>query len=99
MGKLLLIVLAVIVAFMVISLVISALHFLFFVALVVLIVLGALRLTSGMAAALAPVTCAGAGVRRCAGRQHQVVPGHREPGSSSRDQGNTPVPRCPGPEV
>ena len=39
--------LAVIVAFMVISLVISALHFLFFVALVVLIVLGALRLTSG----------------------------------------------------
>jgi hypothetical protein len=48
MGKLLLIVLAVIVAFMVISLVISALHFLFFVALVVLIGLGALRLTSGM---------------------------------------------------
>jgi hypothetical protein len=48
MGKLLLIVLAVIVAFMVISLVISALHFVFWVALVVLIVLGALRLTSGM---------------------------------------------------
>ena len=47
MGKLLLIVLAVIVAFMVISLVISALHFLFFVGLVVLIVLGALRLTGG----------------------------------------------------
>ena len=48
MGKLLLIVLAVIVAFMVISLVISALHFLFFVGLVVLIVFGALRLTGGM---------------------------------------------------
>ena len=47
MGKLLLIVLAVIVAFMVISLVISALHFLFFVGLVVLLVLGALCLTSG----------------------------------------------------
>ena len=47
MGKLLLIVLAVIVAFMVISLVISALHFLFWVALVVLIVLGALRLSGG----------------------------------------------------
>lgn len=47
MGKLLLIVLAVIVAFMVISLVISALHFLFWVGLVVLIVFAALRLTAG----------------------------------------------------
>jgi len=46
MGKLLLIVLAAFVAFMVISLVISALHFLFWVAVVVLLVFGALRLTS-----------------------------------------------------
>jgi hypothetical protein len=48
MGKLLLILLAAFAVFMLISLVISALHFLFWVALVVVVVLGALRLTSGM---------------------------------------------------
>jgi hypothetical protein len=48
MGKLLLILLAAFAVFMLISLVISALHFLFWVALVVVLVLGALRLTSAM---------------------------------------------------
>jgi Flp pilus assembly protein TadB len=48
MGRLLLILLAAFAVFMLISLVISALHFLFWVALVVVIVLGALRLSSGM---------------------------------------------------
>lgn len=48
MGKLLLVLVAVFAAFLVISLVISALHFLFVVALVALVVVGALRLTGGM---------------------------------------------------
>ena len=46
MGRLILILLAILVAFMVISLVISALHFLFWVALVALVVVGVMRLTS-----------------------------------------------------
>ena len=46
MGKLLLILLAAFAVFMLISLVISALHFLFWIGLVVLVVFGALRLTS-----------------------------------------------------
>lgn len=48
MGKLLLILLAVFAAFLVVSLVISALHFLFVVALVALVVVGALRLTGSV---------------------------------------------------
>jgi hypothetical protein len=48
MGKLLLILLAAFAVFMLISLVISALHFLFWIALVVLVVFGALRLTSAL---------------------------------------------------
>jgi Flp pilus assembly protein TadB len=48
MGKLLLVLLAVFAAFLVVSLVISALHFLFVVALVTLVVVGALRLTSSV---------------------------------------------------
>jgi hypothetical protein len=48
MGKILLILLAAFAVFMLISLVISTLHFLFWVALVVVLVLGALRLTSAM---------------------------------------------------
>ena len=47
MGKLLLIALAVIAAFMVLSVVISALHFIFWVAVVALIVVVGLRLTGG----------------------------------------------------
>ena len=47
MGKLLLVVLAVIAAFMILSIVISALHFIFWVAVVALIVVVGLRLTSG----------------------------------------------------
>jgi predicted membrane protein len=47
MGKLFLIVLAVIAAFMVLSAVISALHFIFWVAVVALIVVVGLRLTGG----------------------------------------------------
>jgi uncharacterized membrane protein len=47
MGKLLLIVLAAIVAFMLLSVVISALHFIFWVAVVALIVVVGLRLTGG----------------------------------------------------
>jgi len=47
MGKLLLIVLAAIAAFMVLSVVISALHFIFWVAVVALIVVVGLRLTGG----------------------------------------------------
>jgi hypothetical protein len=46
MGRLILILLAILVAFMVISLVISALHFLFWVALAALVVVGVMRLTS-----------------------------------------------------
>jgi hypothetical protein len=47
MGRLLLLVLAVIAGFMVLSIVISALHFIFWVAVVALIVVGALRLSGG----------------------------------------------------
>ena len=47
MGKLLLIVLAAIVAFMLLGVVISALHFIFWVAVVALIVVVGLRLTGG----------------------------------------------------
>ncbi len=47
MGKLLLVVLAVIAAFMVLSIVISALHFIFWVAVVALIVVVGMRLTGG----------------------------------------------------
>jgi predicted membrane protein len=45
MGKLLLIVLAVIAAFMLLGIVISALHFIFWVAVIALIVFAGLRLT------------------------------------------------------
>lgn len=48
MGKLILIVLAALVVFMLVSLVISALHFLFWVALIAVLCVGALRLSSGM---------------------------------------------------
>jgi len=48
MGKLLLILLAAFAVFMLVSVVISALHFLFWIALVVVVVLGALRLTSAL---------------------------------------------------
>jgi len=48
MGKLLLILLVAFAVFMLISLVVSALHFLFWIALVVLVVFGALRLTSAL---------------------------------------------------
>lgn len=44
MGRLILILLAALVVFMLISAVISALHFLFWIAVVVLLVLGAVRL-------------------------------------------------------
>jgi hypothetical protein len=47
MGKLLLIVLAAIAAFMVLSIVVSALHFVFWVAVVALIVVVGMRLTGG----------------------------------------------------
>ncbi|HEY2307409.1 MAG TPA: hypothetical protein VGI05_16155 [Streptosporangiaceae bacterium] len=47
MGRLLLIVLAGIAAFMVLSIVVSALHFIFWVAVVALIVVVGLRLTGG----------------------------------------------------
>jgi hypothetical protein len=48
MGKFILFLLAAFVVFMIVSAVISALHFLFWVALVVVVILGALRLTSGV---------------------------------------------------
>ena len=48
MGKLILFLLAAIVLFMIVSAVISALHFLFWVAVVALVIVGALRLSSGM---------------------------------------------------
>jgi membrane protein implicated in regulation of membrane protease activity len=47
MGRLLLIILAAIAVFMIVSLVISALHFVFWIAVVALIVVAALRLTAG----------------------------------------------------
>ena len=46
MGKLILFLLAAIVLFMIVSAVISALHFLFWVALAALVVVGVMRLTS-----------------------------------------------------
>jgi hypothetical protein len=48
MGKILLFLLGVFAVIMLISIVISALHFLFIVALIAVIVVGALRLTGGM---------------------------------------------------
>jgi hypothetical protein len=48
MGRLILIILGVLVAFMAISLVISALHFLFWIAIVALVVLGVVRLGGAM---------------------------------------------------
>jgi Flp pilus assembly protein TadB len=48
MGKLILIVLAALVLFMIVSAVISALHFLFWIAVVAVLIVGALRLTSGV---------------------------------------------------
>jgi uncharacterized membrane protein YccC len=48
MGRLILILLAVLAVFIVISLVISALHFLFWFAVVALVVFGAFRLGSSM---------------------------------------------------
>ena len=63
MGKLLLIVLAAIVAFMLLGFVISALHFIFWVAVVALIVVVGLRLTGG-----ARRLCRRAGVG--GGREH-----------------------------
>ena len=48
MGKLILFLLAAIVLFMIVSAVIYALHFLFWVAVVALVIVGALRLSSGM---------------------------------------------------
>ena len=47
MGKLLLLVLAVIAAFMILSAVVSALHFIFWVAVVALLVVVGMRLVSG----------------------------------------------------
>ena len=47
MGRLLLIVLALIAAFMILSIVVSALHFIFWVAVVALIVVVGLRLNGG----------------------------------------------------
>lgn len=47
MGRLLLILLAVIVVVMVVSLVISALHFLFWIAVLAVVLMGVLRLTAG----------------------------------------------------
>jgi hypothetical protein len=48
MGKIILFLLAALVLFMIVSAVISALHFLFWVAVVAVLILGALRLSSGM---------------------------------------------------
>lgn len=48
MGRLILILLAALVVFMLISAVVSALHFLFWIAVVVLLVLGAVRLAGLM---------------------------------------------------
>ncbi len=48
MWRLMLILLAALVAFMIVSAVISALHFLFWIAVVMVVVVGALRLSSGM---------------------------------------------------
>jgi hypothetical protein len=48
MGRILLFLLAALAVFLLVSLVISALHFLFWIALLALIVVGALRVTSGV---------------------------------------------------
>ncbi len=48
MGKILLFLLGIFAVFLVISFVISALHFLFYVALIAVIVVAAMRLTGGM---------------------------------------------------
>jgi hypothetical protein len=48
MGRLILILLAALFVFMLVSVVISALHFLFWFAIVALVVVGALRLGGGM---------------------------------------------------
>lgn len=48
MGRLLLILIAAFVVVLVVSMVISALHFLFWIALLVVLVFGALRLSGGM---------------------------------------------------
>ena len=48
MGKLILFLIAAVVLFMIVSAVISALHFLFWVAVVVFVLLGALRLSSAL---------------------------------------------------
>ena len=48
MGKLILFLLAAVVLFMIVSAVISALHFLFWLAVVVFVLLGAFRLTAMM---------------------------------------------------
>jgi hypothetical protein len=48
MGKLILFLIAALLVFMVVSVVISALHFLFWVAVVLLVIFGAFRLSSGM---------------------------------------------------
>jgi Flp pilus assembly protein TadB len=48
MGKFILVLIAALVLFMIVSAVISALHFLFWVAVVAVLILGALRLSSSM---------------------------------------------------
>ena len=48
MGKLILFLIAAVVLFMIVSAVISALHFLFWVAVVVFVLLGAFRLSSAL---------------------------------------------------
>ena len=48
MGKFILILIAALALFMIVSAVISALHFLFWVAVVAVLILGALRLSSSM---------------------------------------------------
>jgi hypothetical protein len=48
MGRIILIVLGVLVAFMIISMVISALHFLFWIAVITVIIVGALKLTGSV---------------------------------------------------
>lgn len=48
MGRLILILLAALAVLLLVSVVISAIHFLFWIALVLLIVMGALRLTGGL---------------------------------------------------
>jgi hypothetical protein len=97
MGKLLLILVVVFAAFLVVSLVISALHFLFVVALVALVVVGLMRLAGGGGAPAGSVRWRPAGMP---GRQSHGSPSAAgPPGGLSRGAGYLPVPRCPGPEV